>query len=76
MMNDKDTDIIFMKDNDKLVVKDLEKIDRDQTKARALKRKHQESFGYGSGLYMSSDDEGERKPRNLNSLKSSLRSKS
>jgi len=64
-VNDAETDIILMKDENKLVVKDLEKMDRDAARAKVLKRKHQETFGYGDGLYMSSDDEGERKPRDL-----------
>jgi hypothetical protein len=76
-VNDQETDIILMKDENKLVVKDLEKMDRDAARAKVLKRKHQETFGYGDGLYMSSDDEGkDRKPRDLQSLKSRLRSRS
>jgi hypothetical protein len=39
-VNDAETDIILMKDENKLVVKDLEKMDRDAARAKVLKRKH------------------------------------
>jgi len=41
------------------LIKDLEQIEQDKVKEKSLKRKHQESFGYGDGLYISSDDEEE-----------------
>ena len=57
--NQEDQDIILLKDHGKYLIKDLEQIAQDKVKEKLRKRNHQESFGYGDGLYISSDDDEE-----------------
>ena len=53
-------DIYFSKDENRLVVQDLEHMDLEKKKEKELKRKRRDVFGYGSGEDISdlSDDEG------------------
>ena len=52
------TDLYYLKDQNKLVVKDLEQTEIDKVKAKELKRTRQEIFGYGKGEDISdSEDE-------------------
>ena len=53
----------MLKEENKLVVKDFEQMEIDKVKAKELKRKRQEVFGYGSGEDMSESDSGDEKPR-------------
>jgi len=61
LIDEEDTtaqDVIMLKEDGKIVVKDFEQMDVDKAKAKLLKRKHLEMTGYGSGEDMpSSDDE-------------------
>ena len=65
--HDQDTtaaDVVMIKEEGKLVIKDFEQMEADKAEAKRLKRKHQEACGYGEGEDMSdtdSDDEKQQK---------------
>lgn len=53
----KNQDIYIMKDDQKFYIQDLEQTAIEKVKQKELKRKHHETFGYGSGEDIDSDSD-------------------
>ena len=61
---DQDTtaaDVVMIKEQGKLVIKDFEQMEADKAEAKRLKRKNQEAFGYVDGEDMSDTDSDDEK---------------